>query len=230
MGKKKGLSIYFTPNTTTVNAKLLMKNVFKGDNTTTSQEKADVVVFTEFGGRIPEALYRPVTVNAVYNDYPTICHFMRIFNNARYHNQLMIGFGSGATFLAAMSGSDLYYTPSVYSSDQRPIVRWKTRNDTGPNEFQYEGYCGQLMNPYSLPRDEYTIVADSRHDRFKTPYLGNTKIILKQYISPEVIYFHNSNSLCCVPTWYKKETKANMKVQVLAYLINNNPEILKNYE
>jgi len=113
-----------------------------------------------------------------------------IFQGLRRHTP-KLGICRGAQFLTVMNKGKLVQHVENHGQTHDITI-------VGMGQYKMTSTHHQMMYPFNLKPSDYSLLAWSTHYRSPVYLDGNNKQIEKSrdFLEPEIVYYHNSNSLC----------------------------------
>lgn len=159
--------------------------------------------YSEIPGKYTD--YNPAMDSADYN----------MMYKGKNNYSLLLGFERGAHLVSVYSGASIIQHVEGHKAPHE--VEFLYRGIALPAPSNHH----QMMYPYDLRDDAYDIIGHSRHYKSETYLNGknNEKMLPKDFLEPEVIYYNNNAALAIQGHPMKEGTSDVYKKVIGQYII-----------
>jgi GMP synthase-like glutamine amidotransferase len=154
----------------------------------------DLILFT--GGEDVNPIYYNENTNSKTNYNSDRDKFEKSNLFEKYKNIPKLGICRGAQFLTVMSGGKLIQHVENHGISGTHEIEWCYPITTQVTSITSTHH--QMMNPFNLDPNDYSILACSKYFRSDVYLNGNDEQITipKNFVEPEIVYYPKTMSLC----------------------------------
>ncbi len=150
---------------------------------------ANILLFTG-GEDVTPSFYGETAHPSTYNNENRDKMEQSFFRYAQAHKRMCLGICRGSQFLTAMSGGKL-----IQHCDNHAIGGTHQMTVLGGSIIPVTSTHHQMMHPFDLPEDDYTLLGWSTESRSSVRWLNEKVECNKLLEEPEVVYYHNTKCL-----------------------------------
>lgn len=176
--------------------------------------EADIVLFTG-GEDVHPSYYGEKKGQFTRTNIDRDRREVKAFNEARMYNKFCLGICRGSQWLTIMSGGELIQhvtNHAICGTHKIHLMNEDVNIDITSTHHQ-------MMYPFHLDKESYTLIAKSTKD-LSTTYLNGEdreKRLVSNFVECEIVYYKTTNSLCIQghPEYMPKDSNAVRYINVL---------------